>query len=191
MTKILFFDVETTGLDSKIHGIHQLSGMLDVNGHVVESFDFKIKPAEHLVIEEAALKISGVTREQIMSYPSEAQVYKQFIAMLGKHIDKFNKLDKAFLAGFNNAAFDNDFLRAFFIRNNDYYFGSWFWSGSLDVMVLANEHLKEERPNMVDFKLRTVAQYLLGSIDESKLHDANYDIHLTREIYKYIIKTEE
>lgn len=188
MTKILFFDVETTGLDYKIHGIHQLSGMLEVNGKVVESFDFKIKPAENLIIEESALKVSGATHEDLLSYPSEAEVYKQFIEMLGRHVNKFDKLDKAYLSGWNNAHFDNDFLRAFFTRNNDQYFGSWFWSNSLDVMVLAGEHLIEERSKLNNFKLMTVAQYLLGSIDESKLHDATYDIMLTRSIYQIIKK---
>ncbi len=186
MIKILFFDVETTGLDYKIHGIHQLSGMLEIDGQVVETFDFKIKPPKHLVVDTEALKVANVTIDDILKYPDEKEVYKQFIEMLAKYIDKYNKVDKAFLAGFNNAAFDNDFLRAFFIRNNDNYFGSWFWSGSLDVMVLANEYLKDVRSDLINFKLRTVAQYLLGSIDESKLHDATYDNELTRNIYQII-----
>jgi len=55
-------------------------------------------------------------------------------------------------------------------------------------MVLAAEHLKERRGLMADFKLKTVAQFLGIEIDESKLHDAVYDIKLTREIYKLITK---
>ncbi|MBS4059690.1 MAG: 3'-5' exonuclease [Bacteroidetes bacterium] len=186
MTKILFFDVETTGLDYMNNGMHQLSGILEVNGKVVESFDFKIKPAENLIIEDIALKVSGVTREDLMSYPSEAEVYRKFIAMLLDYIDKFDKFDKAFLAGWNNAAFDNGFLRAFFERNGDKYFGSWFWSNPLDVMVLATQHLLSERHTMLNFKLMTVAAHLLGGIDESKLHDATYDIELTRNIYQIV-----
>lgn len=186
MTKILFFDVETTGIDSKIHGMHQLSGMLEIEGEIVESFDFKIKPANHLVVDTEALKVANVTIDDILSYPSEAEVYKLFIEMLSKYIDKFDKLDKAYLAGWNSAAFDNGFLRAFFDRNNDKYFGSWFWSNPLDVMILATQHLIEHRQNLINFKLMTVAQYLLGSINESKLHDATYDIELTRNIYQIV-----
>jgi DNA polymerase-3 subunit epsilon len=186
MTKILFFDVETTGLDSKIHGIHQLSGLIEIDGEVKETFDFNINPAPHLVIDPDALKISGKSIEQIRQYPSEAEVYRAFIFMLSKHIEKFNNLDKAFLAGWNNAHFDNDFLRAFFIRNNDKFFGSWFWSNSIDVMVLATQYLIEQRPDMINFKLMTVATYLLGHIDQTKLHDASYDIELTRNIYQIV-----
>jgi len=187
MTKILFFDVETTGLDSKINGIHQLSGLIEIDGEIKESFDFKINPSPELAVDAEALKISGKTLEEIRSYPSEALVYRQFVAMLLKYIEKFNNRDKAFLAGWNNAHFDNDFLRAFFIRNNDKFFGSWFWSNPIDVMVLASQCLIEERAEMINFKLMTVATFLLGKIDQSKLHDAQYDIELTRNIY-HIVK---
>ncbi|MBS4056547.1 MAG: 3'-5' exonuclease [Bacteroidales bacterium] len=183
MTKILFFDVETTGLDYKIHGIHQLGGILEVNGNVVDKFGFRIKPAENLKIDESALKVSGITLEDLLSYPSESEVYKRLIAILSKYIDKYDKQDKAFLAGWNNAAFDNAFLRAFFERNNDQYFGSWFWSNPLDVMVSATQHLLEQRAKLPNFKLVTVAERLLGSIDPLMLHDANYDIELTRNIF--------
>lgn len=191
MTKILFFDVETTGLDPKIHGMHQLSGMLDINGQVVEQFDFKIQPAPHLKIEDSALAVSGITREDLRSYPTEAEVYQKLISILTSNIDKFDKFDKAFLAGYNNASFDNHFLRAFFTRNNDPYFGSWFWSNPLDVMILATAFTLEYRYQMPNFKLMTVASELLGDIDESKLHDANYDNELTRNIYQIVKHTKQ
>ncbi len=41
---------------------------------------------------------------------------------------------------------------------------------------------------MKDFKLATVARKLKILVDDAKLHDAYYDIHLTREIYKKISK---
>src|SRR3712207_9107105 len=88
------------------------------------------------------------------------EVYAQFVAMLGKHVDKFNKKDKFFLVGYNNAAFDNQFLRGFFLQNGDNYFGSWFWANTIDVMVLATAYLAERRPEMENFKLSTVAKFL-------------------------------
>ena len=53
-------------------------------------------------------------------------------------------------------------------------------------MVLASEFLKNKRHGMKDFKLMTVAREVGIEIDEAKLHDATYDIMLTREIYKII-----
>lgn len=43
---------------------------------------------------------------------------------------------------------------------------------------------------MKDFKLATVAAFLGIEIDQSKLHDASYDLMLTYEIYKLINVTE-
>ena len=106
--------------------------------------------------------------------------------MLGKYVDKFNRKDKFFLVGYNNAAFDNNFLRGFFLQNGDEYFGSWFWSNSVDVMVLASNYLLDRRAEMENFKLSTVAKFLNISVEDDALHDAQYDIELTKLIYDIV-----
>jgi len=184
--KIVFFDIETTGVNPAKHGIHQISGCIEVGGEVKERFNFKVKPNKNALIEDEALIVGNVTREQILSYPEMITVYNDLVETLALHCDKFNKTDKYFLCGYNNASFDNQFLRGFFLQNGDKYFGSWFWSNSLDVMVLASEFLKKRRSEMPDFKLKTVASELGFKIDESRLHDAEYDIELTRAIYNLI-----
>lgn len=135
--KLLFFDLETTGTNPGRNGIHQISGQVVIDGIVKESFDFHVQPNPKAAIEDEALAVAGVTREQIAKYPAMGTVYRQFVAMLGKYVDKYNSKDKFFLVGYNNAAFDNQFLRGFFLQNNDKFFGSWFWANSMDVMVLA------------------------------------------------------
>lgn len=42
--KLLFYDLETTGTMYWRNGIHQLSGMVVINGEVKETFDFKVQP---------------------------------------------------------------------------------------------------------------------------------------------------
>lgn len=106
--------------------------------------------------------------------------------MLAKYVDKFNKKDKFFLVGYNNASFDNQFLRGFFLQNGDNYFGSWFWSNSIDVMVLASNKLVERRAEMENFKLSTVAKFLGIQVSEDNLHDAFYDIYLTKAIFDIV-----
>lgn len=49
-------------------------------------------------------------------------------------------------------------------------------------MVLATPYLSEKRAEMENFKQGTVAKALGINVDDSKLHDALYDI----EIYKQI-----
>jgi DNA polymerase III alpha subunit (gram-positive type) len=89
---------------------------------------------------------------------------------------------------FNINAFDNKFFRAFFERQNDKYFGSWFWADSIDVYVLASFLLKSERAKLENFQQRTVAKYLGIVVDESKLHDATYDIGICIEIYNRFVE---
>ena len=158
-----------------------------IDGKKVEDFDFHVQPNPKAVIEEQALSVAGVTREQVLAYPSMGEVYKQLVAILGKYVGKFNKKDKFFLVGYNNAAFDNQFLRGFFLQNGDNYFGSWFWANSIDVMVLASHHLASRRHEMENFKLATVAKFMGINVDDAALHDAFYDIYLTREIYKLML----
>lgn len=184
--KLMFFDLETTGVNPGKNGIHQISGMIEIDGVEKERFDFHVQPNPKAIIEEQALSVAGVTREQVLAYPSMGEVYKQLVAMLGKYVDKFNKKDKFFLVGYNNASFDNQFLRGFFLQNGDNYFGSWFWANSIDVMVLASHHLASRRHEMENFKLATVAKFMGINVDDAALHDAFYDIYLTREIYKII-----
>lgn len=184
--KKLFYDVETTGLYHWQHVIHQLSGCIEIDGEVTDFFDFKIAPDPRAKIDQAALDIAGKTVEQIMAYPPSAQVHAEFLRLLAKHVDKYNKKDKFFLIGYNNAGFDDNFLSAWFKQNKDDYLFSWFWSSKIDVMVLAGQKLMHQRHEMENFKLSTVAKALGIVVDESKLHDAEYDILLTREIYNIV-----
>lgn len=185
--KKFFFDLETTGLDYKTNAIHQFSGCIELDGTIIESFNFKIRPFEGAIIEPKALETSNVTEEQIMAYPPAEEVFADFMRMLSRYVRKFDKKDKMFLVGYNNAAFDNAFLREFYVRyQRDDYFNSWFWGNTIDVMVLASEHLAEMRVGMENFKLMTTARALGIEIDESKLHDAEYDIELTRNIYRIV-----
>lgn len=184
--KVLYFDLETTGVKFWRNGIHQIAGILEVNGEVVEEFDLRVCPFGRAEIEDSALQVAGVTREQIMQYAPMREVYLYFTELLSKHCNKYNKTDKIYLCGYNNASFDNPFLRAWFVQNGDNYFGSWFWSAPLDVMILAADYLRGLRAEMEDFKLKTVAKKLGIEVEESKLHDALYDIRITKQIYDKI-----
>ncbi len=187
MIKKLFYDLETTGLDYKSNAIHQISGCIEIDGSVVEEFNLKMQPHEGAVIEPKALEVSNVNMDILMTYePSEA-VFAKFMAIVNRYVKRYVKTDKMFLVGYNNCSFDNNFLRKWYeIHQRDDFFNSYFWGNTLDVMVLATEYLLDKRIVMENFKLMTVARAVGIEIDESKLHDAKYDIELTRSIYKIV-----
>lgn len=186
--KYFLYDLETTGLDSKKNAIHQLSGKVIINGVVKETFDIHMQPFAGAEISDEALRIGNVTRGQIASYQPQREAYKQVMAILSKYVNKFDKTDKMYLVGFNNVRFDNDFFRAFFERNGNHYFGSYFWSDSMDCMIFASALLAPKRSQMPNFKQSTVAQYLGVTVAEDKLHNANYDIELCQAIFEKCIK---
>lgn len=188
MAKLFYYDLETTGVRYWRNGIHQISGLIEIDGEVKETFNFHVRPNPAADIDPQALEIGGVTLEMIQGYPGMKEVHAKIIYMLSKYVGRYNKTDKFFLIGYNNSSFDDNFFKAFFEQNDDKYFFSWFWSSKIDVMVLASQFLIGRRHLMENFKLHTVAKELGIEVNEDNLHDALYDIKLTREIHKKILE---
>lgn len=190
MSVKFFYDLETTGLKPSKHSIHQISGYIEVDEEVVEEFNFKTRPHPKAAIEPEAMKKGKVTEEQIKAYPEMKTVFQKVIRMLSNYIDPYESKQRAFLVGFNNSRFDDEFFRRWFSQNGNEGFDSWFWSHAIDVLCLASEYLENRRPNMPSFKLKRVAIELGIEVHSDKLHDAAYDIHLTREIYRIVTGRE-
>ncbi len=186
MAKQFFYDLETTGVNPAKNGIHQIAAIIVIDGEEKERINIKIQPNPKAIIEDDALKVGNVTREQLATYTPFVEGYNQLRAILGKYVNPRDKTDKFHLIGFNNRQFDDQFLRGLFLQNDDKYFGSWFWSDSSDVMVLASECLKDARHKMDNFKLSTVVKFVGLTVDEEKLHDAFYDLEITQSLYSEI-----
>ena len=92
--KTLFFDLETTGTLVNRHGIHQISGMVVIDGEIRESFNYHVQPNPKADIVQEALDVAGVTKEQIMAYPPMGEVYKQFVDMLAKYVDSVVRAER-------------------------------------------------------------------------------------------------
>ena len=178
--KTIYIDTETTGTDPQQHGIIALSGVLEADGRAIE-FDYKIRPLPVDKLDPKALAVNGLNAEELTKFPESRAVYREFLALLGRHVDKFDKKDKLVWVGYN-ARFDMDFVRAWFGKLGDVYFGSWFWFPPIDAMGLAMWRLRIERAKLPDFKLRTVAGHLGLALDETRLHESLYDIQLTRDL---------
>lgn len=186
----IFYDLETTGDNPKKHSLHQIAGLVEVDEQVVEKFNIYSRPHPKAILDPVALQVCRVTEEQLMGYPDMKDAKNQFCQILAKYINKFDKRSKAYLVGYNNRGFDDKFLRVWFELCDDMFFGSWFWSDSRDTLVLASEYLEPRRISMLNFQLHTVAETLGIEVDQSRLHDASYDVYLTREIYRIVTGRE-
>jgi len=184
--KILYLDLETTGVDPKRHGVHQIAGLIEVHNELVEQFSLKLKPFDTDEIDQQALKIAGVTEEDLKTYDEPKTVYKKLTKILSSYVDKFNKFDKFQLVGYNSS-FDYSFMFEFFKKCGDPYWGSWVFWPSIDVAVLAAYDLLQDRPSLMNFKLATVARkFGLELSKNENYHDAIVDIMITRKIFKHI-----
>ncbi len=82
MSKLFFYDLETTGVKYWRNGIHQISGMIIIDGEEKEQFNFKVKPFVNALIEDEALSIAGVTKEDLLDYEPMDIVYNKLISIL-------------------------------------------------------------------------------------------------------------
>lgn len=98
--KLLFFDLETTGVKFWRNGIHQIGGIVDIDGQEAERFDIRLAPNPAATIEQEALDVAGVTLEQVQSYQPMEEGYRQLVGILSKYVNKFDKRDKMYLVGY-------------------------------------------------------------------------------------------
>lgn len=181
--KLLFCAVETGGLDPKKSALLQLSGIIVIDGEEKQRFNYFMQPFTFDEVNDEALKVNGITRERIASFSASHDVYRQFVSLLKKYVNRFDKTDKFFLVGYNCHSFDMPFLRSWFEKNDNIFFYP-----SVDVMLSLSHILMKRRSSMTSFKLMDVAKHLGFEIDSNKLHDAMYDIEITNVLYRHIIQ---
>lgn len=185
--KTLFVDTETTGADQFTCGLWQIAGIVDIDGEAVEEFNILCDIYDDDKIEPGAFLVNKMTLEKIHTFPSPNKAYLDFLHIVGRYVNKFDKADKFAMVGFG-AEFDNQMLRRLFLRNGDNYFGSWFWHPWIDIMSLAMYVFQDKRHEMENFKLATVAKFAGIPVKDEKMHDALEDIRITRQLYYNLIQ---
>jgi len=191
MSKLLFIDVETTGLDPELHGVIQIAGIIEIDGEIKEEFDLQTNVHNGVEFDPQALLKNGKTLDDIFGYESPEVIHTRLCRILTKYVSPYNKRDKFFFIAYN-AGFDMDFLRSWFKKCGDKYgIGSWCWFPYIDIMTLAIVFIMGGRASMSNFKLATVADKLSIVHGEERLHDALYDVRLARKLYKKITAGEQ
>lgn len=186
MNKIIFIDTETGGVNPEKSALIQLSGIIRIDKKDVEKFNFYIKPFENSEVNEKALEIQGRTLDELKTekYIEEKEVYKQFINLLDKYIDKYDKTDKFIVAGYN-VRFDVDILKALFQRHGNNFLFSYLDSSMLDPLYsIRLLQIAGILPVLENNKLETWCKHF-GI--ELKAHDSLEDIVATKKLIGKLI----
>ncbi len=183
MSKLFYIDVETTGTNPKKHGLIQIAGIIEIDGREEERINLLVSPFEGDVIEDEALEVIGKDEKVLWSYEKPKIIYDRLIGYMEKYVDRYDRTDKFHFIGYNSR-FDDSFIRSWFRKLDDVYYGSWFYWPAIDVSNLAAVSLIDQRSAMPNFKLMTVADYLGIDVDPDKAHDALYDVEITRLMHK-------
>jgi len=186
MNKIIFIDTETGGVNPEKSALIQLSGIIRIDKKDIEKFNFYIKPFENSEVNEKALEVQGRTLEELKTdkYVEEKEVYKQFINLLDKYIDKYDRTDKFVVAGYN-VRFDVDILKAFFQRHGNNFLFSYLDSSMLDPLYsIRLLQIAEVLPVLENNKLETWCKHF-GI--ELKAHDSLEDIEATKKLIGKLI----
>ncbi|WP_339004251.1 3'-5' exonuclease [Fusobacterium polymorphum] len=186
MNKIIFIDTETGGVNPEKSALIQLSGIIRIDKKDIEKFNFYIKPFENSEVNEKALEVQGRTLEELKTdkYVEEKEVYKQFVNLLDKYVDKYDRTDKFVVAGYN-VRFDVDILKAFFQRHGNNFLFSYLDSSMLDPLYsIRLLQIAEVLPVLENNKLETWCKHF-GI--ELKAHDSLEDIEATKKLIGKLI----
>ncbi len=177
--KILFIDLETTGIDPRKNGVVQIAGVIEIDGKVADEFEFKCGVYPDQILDAKALQVIGKTAQEIAAYPAPGLAYKGLLEVFDKHIDRYNKNDKFMMVG-QNPHFDYEFLTEFFRRNGNAFFYAYVQFHLIDLIAITALFRSAGKIDVPNMKLPTMTAYF-GI--EHKAHDAKEDINATRELY--------
>ena len=185
MSKLLFLDTETTGLDPDKNGVIQVA-MIAGN----DEFNVKLNPLSLGVkVDKEALKINGIKKKHIKKRMNHELAFGKMIEWLDERVNKYDKTDKFVVVGYN-VKFDVEMLHGWARREEFEYMGSYIDWRVIDVLTLARTaHYLGQLPGEPEnFKLGTICE--LYGIDGAT-HDALEDIRATKELFNKIIKEWE
>lgn len=185
MRRDLYYDLETTGLEPDRNDIVQLGAIMETGDNEVHEFNEFCQPFNFDTVSIDALRVNGRTMEELRSFQTPQEMFKKFIAFLRPFISK-NPRERITLIGQNIIAFDNPFLKRFFVKNR--YpdgFNRLFNYQFVDTLSL-NYVMRRKgfMPENQSISLEKVGAFY--GIETAKAHDALEDVRRTRKMLHFV-----
>ena len=175
--KVCYLDVETTGIDAVKYDIIQLAMILEIDGKVEKTFCFDIKAVDPTVYDRRALNVHNTSVEALSEGYEPLDVHKSLVTLLDKYVDRYNKADKFFLAGYNTR-FDAEHLSNFFRKCDDKYYGSYFNWQLVDGMSMVYNLVYMGALSLPNYQLGEVCKHF--GIPLKDKHNALADLKATK-----------
>lgn len=185
--RIVFFDLETGGLDPLLHPITQIAAVaVDEQLNELESYECKLTFYDK-TCDKKALAMNGYKEDVwIAEAISPLQAVGQFGRFLSRYADIERKSERtgnpyrvAQLAGYNAATFDGPFIQQFFKVQRAFLPASY---QVLDVLQRAKWHFLEMGVTLESLRLSAVAEHFGIKVEQA--HDALEDVRTTIAVYK-------
>lgn len=188
--RVVFFDLETGGLDPARHPVIQFAGIAVQGWETVAEMEVKIHFDPSKADPEALRKNSFDPETwKVGAFPSHEAVRKigDFLrehATLKKISKRGNPWTACQLAAYNGMTFDWPFLRKLFTDHAAFCAG---WPQTLDVYALVMwwaTTAGEDRPE--DLRLESVAPFL--GVEHGQAHDALADVRATIGVARVLME---
>ncbi len=179
-SNMVFFDLETTGLDPVENRIIEFSAVkFDICKSTTATEPFVLKERDKITVyinpeeplSEKIVEITGYTDEFLADKPTEVEVFdtiRDFIP------------ENCIVAGYNNNSFDNCFMDSLYKRNGDVF----RYSYTVDVLKMARQLLNKK--DVGSFNLTNIA-HCLGVDEGIAFHKASDDTEATIRVFGSLV----
>jgi DNA polymerase III epsilon subunit-like protein len=190
--KIIFFDIESCGLNPKRHPIMQLAAIA-VDDHLepVEVFEAKVRFDERKANRNSLRKNHYRRGLWAREAHEPKEVAKQFAEFLRRHatVPMLASDGRPYYVAqlvAHNATFDGAFLQAWYERLHTFLPARYQVLCTLQrAMWYFHEH--RDAPLPADFKLATLCQYFGVTLHAASAHDALADVSATVALYGALV----
>lgn len=139
---IIFFDLETTGLNPKTDRLLEIGAVKWVNDQIVDRFELLVHPGSVGISPQIA-RLTGITLEMVAHQPSEAEAVRQFLDWCDGAVC---------FGGHNILRFDLPFFQAAAKRAGIPFIAGYAW----DTLKLARNLRLKEQGWVKDYKQPTL-----------------------------------
>ena len=191
--RLVFVDLETGGLETWRPIIQLAAVAVTSDGRELESYEAKLRFKESVADPKSLCKNHYSRERWVQEAESPAVVAEQFAQLLMRHatIDQSRRDGRVFQVAqlvAHNAAFDGEFLKAWFSRMK------LFLPASPRVLCTVQRamwafHEDKSLTPPTNFKLKTLCDYFGVSFPADDAHDALNDVRATVALYRELTES--